>query len=132
MGGQDGYSRDLLATPKSPTPCSADSSFAPNKWTVGLYLGYTPAEGGMAQFDLPADDYVATHPTMSFDFSNSYSYSNLDVSRLDGDLNLKYTFSDGLWLRFWYRLIDYPDDQPYLYDTSGTVQWATFTAGWKF
>ena len=132
MGGQDGYSRTMARYSEESNTLLGGFKVRPNNWTVGVYLGYTQAEGGMAQYELPADDYVATHPTMSFDFTNSYSYSNLDVSRLEGDLNLKYTFADGLWLRFWYRLIDYQDDQPYLYDTSGTVQWATFTAGWKF
>jgi len=132
MGGQDGYSRTMARYSEEANTLLGGFKVHPNNWTVGVYLGYTQAEGGMAQYDLPADDYVATHPSMSFDFSNSYSYSNLDVSRLEGDLNVKYTFTDGLWLRFGYRLVDYQDDQPYLYDTSGTVQWATFTAGWKF
>lgn len=132
MGGQDGYSRTMARYSEEANTLLGGIKVRPNNWTIGLHLGYTQAEGGMAPYELRADDYVATHPSMSFDFANSYTYSNLDVSRIDGDLNLKYTFTEGLWLRFWYRYVDYQDDQPYLYDTSGTVQWATITAGWKF
>jgi hypothetical protein len=104
----------------------------PGKFVLGINLGYTVATGGMDPYELTADDYVANTPSMTFDFSESYSYSQLDVSRLDGNINLKYKFTDAWWLRLWYRYVDYTDDKPYLFDTSGTVQWATFSVGYKF
>jgi hypothetical protein len=132
MGGQDGYSRTLSRYNEESDTVMGGIKIHPGSWNLGLSLGYTAATAGMDPFELRADDYVATHPSMSFDFSQSHTYSNIDVSRLDGNLHLKYTFNDGLWLRFWYRYVDYTDDDPYLYDTSGTVQWATVSAGWKF
>jgi hypothetical protein len=103
-----------------------------DRWDLGLHLNYTAADAGLDPFDLSAPDYSATHPSMSFDFSQSHTYSNLDMSRLDGHFDLKYKFRDDFWLRFWYRIVDYVDDAPYMYDTSGKVQWASFAAGWNF
>ena len=48
----------------------------------------------------------------------------------DGMFKLKFT--EALWMRLWYKYIDFTDDAPYLYDTSGTVHVATVTAGWSF
>ena len=132
MGGQDGYSRTMARYTEEANSLIGGVKIHPNNWTFGINLGYTQAEGGMDQYELRADDYVATHPTMSFDFEQSYTYSNLDVSRLEADLNLKYNLTEDMWLRLWYKYVDYQDDQPYLYDTSGTVQWATISAGWNF
>jgi len=132
MGGQDGFSRTLSKYNEESNTLLGGIKVHPGNWVLGLNLGYTTAEGGMDPYELTADDYVATHPSMSFDFADSYSYSNLDVSRLDGNLNLKYKFANAMWMRFWYRYVDFTDDQPYLYDTSGTIQWATVSVGWKF
>ncbi len=132
MGGQDGFSRTVSKYNEESNTIMGGIKIHPGKWDLGLNLGYTAAEGGMDPYELRADDYVATHPSMSFDFSQSYSYSNMDVSRLDGNVHLKYNISEAFWLRFWYRYVDYTDDDPYLYDTSGTVQWATVSAGWNF
>jgi hypothetical protein len=133
MGGQDGYSRDLLTYNEEANTLLGGIKIRPGtKWDLGIYLSYTAAEAGLDPFDLPADDYVATHPPTAYDFSASHTYSDLDVSRMDGDLMIKYKFSDAMWLRFNWRYVDYTDDAPYLEDTSGTVQWATLSAGWYF
>jgi hypothetical protein len=132
MGGQDGFSRTLSHYDEEANTFMGGLKVHPGKWNLALSLGYTAATAGLAPFELRADDYVATHPSMTFDFSQSHTYSNIDVSRLDGDLNLKYSVSDMLWLRFWYRYVDFTDDDPYLYDTTGSVQWATVSAGWRF
>lgn len=133
MGGQDGYSRDLLAYNEEANSLLAGIKIRPAKtFDIGLDVAYTAAEGGLDQFDLPAEDYVATHPPTAFDFSQSHTYSDIDVDRLNLDVMLKYKFTADLWLRLWYRFADYSDNEPYLYDTSGRVQWATLSAGWSF
>ena len=132
MGGQDGYSRTLSKYSEEANTVMGGIKVHPGSWDLGLNLGYTVAEGGMDPYELTADDYVATHPPTIFDFSNTNTLSDLDVSRLDGDLMVKFRFSDAMWLRFNWRYVDYTDDAPYLYDTDGTVQWATLTAGWYF
>jgi hypothetical protein len=102
------------------------------KATLGASLAWTDSNAALDPFDLPADDYVAITPPMSYDFSQSHTFSDLDISRIDADLLFKYKFSDGFWLRADYRITDYQDDAPYLYDTSGSVQWVTAAAGFKF
>jgi hypothetical protein len=69
---------------------------------------------------------------MSFDFSKSHTYSNIDVNRFNLDAMFKLKFTEELWMRLWYKYVDFSDNDPYLYDTSGSVQWATITAGWSF
>jgi hypothetical protein len=132
MGGQDGYSRDLLSYNEEANTLLGGFKVHPGSWEVGLYLSYTSAEAGLDPFDLSAPDYVATHPPTAYDFSSTHTYSDLDVSRLDGDATIKYKFSDAMWVRFNWRYVDYSDDAPYLEDTTGTVQWATLAVGWYF
>ena len=133
MGGQDGYSRSMLSYTEESNSLLAGINIHPSeRWTLGFNAGYTVSEGGLDPFELRADDYVAITPTMSYDFSNTHTYSNIDVSRLSFDGMFKFKFTDSLWMRLWYKYIDFTDDDPYLYDTSGSVQWATISAGWSF
>ncbi len=133
MGGQDGYSRDLLKYNETSNSILGGVKIRPgDHWDLGLNVTYTASEGGLDPFDLPADDYVAITPPMSYDFSKSHTYSNIDVDRLNFDAMLKYKINEDLWLRLWYQLADFDDKDPYLYDTTGMVQWATVTAGWSF
>ena len=133
MGGQDGFSRDLLSYNEESSTLMAGVKIHPSdRWDLGFNLAYTDAEGGLDPFDLPADEYVAITPSMSYDFSNSHTYSTIDVNRFNIDGMFKFRFTDKLWMRLWYQYVDFSDDDPYLYDTSGTVQWATISAGWSF
>ncbi|MEE4270477.1 MAG: hypothetical protein V2I67_02310 [Thermoanaerobaculales bacterium] len=133
MGGQDGYSDDRLNYTEESNSLLAGIKIRPSdKWALGFNAGYTTSEGGLDQFDLPADDYVAITPPMSYDFSKSHTYSDLDLSRLNFDAMFKLKFTENLWMRLWYNIVDFTDDDPYLYDTSGTLQIATITAGLSF
>ncbi|MGD8440065.1 MAG: MtrB/PioB family outer membrane beta-barrel protein [Holophagae bacterium] len=133
MGGQDGYSRSLLDYNEEASTLLAGLNIHPSdRWRLGFDVGYTAAEAGLDPFELPADDYVARTPPTSFDFSRTHTYSDLDVSRLNLDAMFKYKFTDAFWMRLWYRYVDYTDDAPYLYDTSGSIQWATASVGYSF
>jgi hypothetical protein len=133
MGGQDGFSRSILKYNETSNSILAGVKIHPgNNWDLGLNMTYTGSEGGLDPFELPADDYVANTPSMSYDFSKSNTYSNIDVDRFNFDAMLKYKFDNEVWLRFWYQIADFNDNDPYLYDTTGMVQWATVTAGWSF
>ena len=133
MGGQDGYSDDQVSYDEESNSLLAGVKIhASKRWGLGFNVGYTVSESGMNQFDLPADDYVAITPPTSYDFSKSHTYSQIDVNRLNFDAMFKLKFTDDLWMRLWYNIVDFTDDSPYLYDTTGTVQIATITAGWSF
>jgi len=133
MGGQDGFSRDLLTYNDESTSLLAGLRFdLSKKAELGLNIAYTSSEAGLDPFDLPADDYVAITPATIYDFSDSHTYSALDVTRIDGDVDFTYKFSDGFWLRATYTYVDFVDDMPYMYDTTGAVQWGTVAVGWYF
>ncbi|MCU0233472.1 MAG: MtrB/PioB family outer membrane beta-barrel protein [Thermoanaerobaculales bacterium] len=103
-----------------------------DKLQLGLDLSWMQAEAGLAPFDLPADNYVATHPSTIFDFSRTNTYSDLDSTRIDTDLWAKFWFKPNLWLRLRYHYVDYSDDAPYMVDTSGTYQYAAAALGYAF
>ena len=133
MGGQDGYSRDMLDYSTDSNSLMAGLKYGTqNKLELGIDFSYMQAEAGLAPFDLSADDYVASHPSMSYDFSQSHTYSDLDSTRIDADVWAKIFFKENLWLRLRYHYIDYSDDAPYLYDTSGKYQYAAAALGWIF
>ena len=133
MGGHDGYSRDMLDYSTDSNSLMAGLKYGTqNKLELGIDFSYMQAEAGLAPFDLSADDYVETHPHMSYDFSQSHTYSDLDSTRIDADVWAKIFFKENLWLRLRYHYIDYSDDAPYLYDTSGKYQYAAAALGWIF
>ena len=133
MGGQDGFSRNVLDYSSEMNSLMAGLQYqVKDKMELGIDFGLTQSEAALAPFELPADDYVATHPTMSFDFSQTNTNSDLDSTRIDADLWAKFWFKDNIWLRLRYHYVDYQDDAPYLYDTSGKYQFATAAVGWVF
>ena len=133
MGGQDGFSRNVLDYSSEMNSLMAGLQYqVKDKMELGIDFGLTQSEAALAPFELPADDYVATHPTMSFDFTNTYTNSDLDSTRIDADLWAKFWFKENIWLRLRYHYVDFQDDAPYLYDTSGKYQFASAAVGWVF
>ena len=133
MGGQAGFSRDLVDYTSDANTFMAGLKFgSEDSMELGLDLSWMQAEAAMSPFDLSADDYVAITPPMSYDFSETHTYSNLDSTRIDADLWAKFFFGENFWLRLRYHYVDYQDDAPYLYDTSGRYQYAAAAVGWLF
>jgi hypothetical protein len=133
MGGQDGFSRDLLDyNTESNNFMIGGKYFNDEKFEIGVDLSLMDASASLAPFDLSADDYVAITPPMSYDFSNTHTYSDLDVSRIDAEAWAKIWINPKMWLRLRYHFVDYTDDAPYLYDTSGTFQYASAAFGFFF
>jgi hypothetical protein len=133
MGGQAGFSRDMLAYSSDSNSLMAGLKFgSQDTMQLGIDLSWMQAEAALAPFDLPADDYVAITPPMSYDFSTSHLNSDLDTSRIDADLWAKFSFGTKWWLRLRYHYVDFQDDAPYLYDTSGTYQYAAAAVGLVF
>ena len=133
MGGQDGFSRDMLDYSSDSNTLMAGLKYqTENKTEFGIDFSWMQAEAALAPFDLSADDYVETHPVMSYDFSQTNTYSDLDNTRIDADLWAKFWFNSKWWLRLRYHYVDFQDDAPYLYDTSGTYQYAAAAVGLVF
>ena len=80
---------------------------------------------------VPAE-FLNANPNMSFDFSESYLNSDLDVSRVE--LGLRFSYEVNELLAFWgrYRWLDYEDDAPYLCDTSGEISLYSLGLAWTF
>ena len=133
MGGQDGFSRDLLDYNSDSNTLMAGLKYGTDeKMQLGIDLSWMQAEAALAPFDLPADDYVAITPPMSYDFSITHLNSDIDNTRIDADAWAKFWIKSSLWLRFRYHFVDFQDDAPYLDDTSGKYQYATAAVGWVF
>lgn len=133
MGGQDGFSRDLLSYSSDSDTLVAGLHLkpAPNL-ELHASLAYVQSSAGLDPFDLPAADYVAITPAMIYDFSIAHTYSDLDLTRTEGELGAKLRFGDGLWLRLNYLYLDYTDDAPYLYEADGRADFITAAFGIAF
>jgi len=133
MGGQDGYARDPLSYDIGSDSLFAGLKFKPaERLSLGLSGGYTASDAAIRPFDLSAPDFVATHPATAFDFSQSHTYSDLDITRLDAEADVTYKVGEKSWLSLRYRYADLEDDAPYLYDTSGSFDLYTLAFGWTF
>ncbi len=133
MGGQDGFSRDILDYTSESTTLMAGVKFLTGSENeIGIDLSWMQAEAGLAPFDLSADDYVAITPPMSYDFSTAHLNSDLDNTRIDAEFWAKFWFDSKWWLRLRYHYVDFQDDAPYLYDTSGNYQFAAAAIGLVF
>ncbi len=103
-----------------------------DRFDLSLDATWTSSDGGMDPFSLAAPEYVATHPNTSFDFSQTHTYSDLDVTRFEAQLTARYHFNKSLWVNGAVRYADYSDDEPYLYDTSGSITFYSMAFGWRF
>jgi len=133
MAGQDGFARDLLGYDSTSNTVMAGLRIHPNdRWDLGFNLTWTTSEAGLDPFSLTAPEYVETHPSMAFDFSESHTYSDLDTSRIDAEFDATYHFNKTFRVNLGFRYADFSDDAPYLYDTSGTMTLYTASLGWSF
>lgn len=91
-------------------------------FTVALLASYTASDYAMDPMTLNGGEFAATHHLQPYDYSLNHTFSDLDVSRFDGSAELRYQVSKTFSLRGLYRYVDYQDEAPYLYDTTGKVQ----------
>ncbi len=133
MGGQDGYARTMLHYDATTNTAMAGLKFHPNeRWDLSLDATWTSSDSGMDPFSLAAPGYVAHDPNTSFDFSRTYSYSDLDVTRFEGQFSVDYHVNKSFWVNGTVRYADFSDDDPYLYDTTGSVVIYSASLGWVF
>ena len=82
-------------------------------------------------FDVPAD-FLARNPNMSFDFSRTALNSDHDVSRLELGVHGRFEVKEPIGIVAGYRYLDFDDEAPYLYDTSGKVSFYSLGLAWTF
>ena len=133
MGGQDGFQRDMLHQSTESTTIVAGIRITPSKkFNLGVNVSQTDSEQALDPYDLPAPDYVETHPTMSFDLTNSHLYSMIDVSRLDLNADANFKFSNAFWLNVYYRYSDFEDNVTLFGDMNGNISILGAYLGWAF
>ena len=99
----------------------------------GLDLSYVNATAGMDQFRFTrAEGWAAPKPNQDFDMSQVHTHSDLDTTRFESDLWGKFTVFRSAFIYADWRYVDFADDAPYLYDTSGEISWYTLSLGWSF
>ena len=101
---------------------------------IGIDAVYSSSAGALEQYtfaDVPPD-FLASKPNQSYDFSHSHTYSDLDVTRLELAISFRYAVSEMMSVRGGYRYIDLEDDAPYLYDTTGSVDFYSLGLAWSF
>jgi len=92
------------------------------KFDSGLDLVWNSADAGLDPFRMPKGEaFAANKPNQSFDFSQTNTYSDLDTERWNFHIYGRLFFKENFWLYGGYEYLDYADNAPYLYDTSGTV-----------
>lgn len=99
----------------------------------GFDLAYVNATAGMSQFRFTtAEQWAAPKPNQNYDMSRVHTYSDLDTTRFESDLWAKFTFFKSAFLYADWRYVDYTDDAPFLYDTSGSIDYWNVGLGMTF
>ncbi len=91
------------------------------------------AEASMGPFRfLEGEAFSANRPNQWYDFSRTHTFSDLNTMFQEISLKAKYLFNSRSHVTGGYRYLDYEDDAPYLYDTSGSVDFYSPGFGWLF
>ena len=67
-----------------------------------------------------------------YNFSQTNTYSDLDTEFWEARLYGRYYVMRSLYLTAGYQYLDYQDNAPYLYDTTGSVDIYNLGVGWSF
>jgi hypothetical protein len=102
------------------------------KLDFGLQLNWVDSQAAMQPFDLSAPEFTARVPLISLDFSETHTNSDLDTSQVDARLNARYAVNEQIFVRGFYRYVDFEDAAPYLFDATGRNHLFGFSLGWNF
>ena len=91
------------------------------------------AEAALDPYTMPLGEaYSVNRPNQWYDFSRSSTFSDLDTTFQEIALKAKHRVNERTYLTGGYRYLDYEDDAPYLYNTSGSVSFYSLGIGWLF
>jgi hypothetical protein len=99
---------------------------------LGVDLVYTVGDASMDQIMISAPEWAAKYPNQSWDFTQTHTFSDLDLTRIDAELWGKMHFATKYWLRASYRYAEVEDDQPYITDSTGDASWYGLSVGREF
>lgn len=108
--------------------------FKPNEnFELSLDAAVNSSQASLDPFRLPEGEaFAASRPNQSYDFSRTHTFSDLDTTIHEIALTSKYRVNERTFLTGGYRYLDYEDDAPYLYNTSGSVSFYNLGVGWLF
>ncbi len=101
--------------------------------TLKLDVAWNDARARFDSFRFPdGEAFAAARPNQSFDFSQTYTNSDLDTQFLEAGIQARYEMRTDLNLTAGYRYLDFDDNAPYLGDDSGSVELVSLGVGWAF
>ncbi|MFZ2492574.1 MAG: hypothetical protein WA208_13935 [Thermoanaerobaculia bacterium] len=100
--------------------------------TLGFDAVYVLAETGLDPLALSAAAWAATHPAQAYDFSQTHTYSDQDLSRLDVGVDARYLLTNGFWVNAQYRHAKLDDNDPYIIDVTGRGDFVSVAVGRRF
>ena len=134
LSGQFGSAAGQIEYESTSNTLSAGFVYKPStKVEIGFDGVWNDADAAFESIELavPAE-FLAANPNMSYDFTETYRNSDLDVSRLELGVHGRFDIAARWHLIAGYRYLDFEDDAPYLYDTSGSVSLYSLGMGWSF
>jgi hypothetical protein len=103
------------------------------KIDLGFSANWALARASMGEVGLSATAaFLAKVVGMSYDFTSTPGWSDLDTTNVDLMADATYRLSSQVWLRGAYRYVDFDDEAPYLYDTAGRNHLIYASVGWVF
>lgn len=90
-----------------------------DRLSLGVQLAYVTSTASIDPFDLSNPEFTERVPLLGLDFSRTPSFSDIDTDSVDARVEARLRLSDRVQVRGLYRWVDYDDDAPVLYDTSG-------------
>ncbi len=101
---------------------------ASEKVEIGIDGVWNDADAALEAFDFD----VTPFGFMAYDFSLTHTNSDLDVSRMELGVHGRFAVGGQASLVAGYRYLDFEDDAPFLYDTSGSVSFYNLGVAWTF
>lgn len=93
-----------------------------DRFELELRGSWTDAEASLSPFDFDVPQtFLDTFPNSTYDFTGSHLSSDLAVTSWDVSLQAEVDLTSRFALLGSVRHLDYDDDAPYRYDTSGEV-----------
>ena len=134
LSGQFGSAISQIEYESNSNTLSAGFAYKPTaKVKLGVDGVWNDADAAMESFDfIVPPEFLAANPNMSYDFTSTYLNSDLDVSRFELGVHGRYDVAERFGIVAGYRYLDFEDDAPYLYDTSGSVSLYSLGVGWIF
>lgn len=104
-----------------------------DRLSIGFDAAWNQADAGLDPFRMVVPPEFSTlNPVQSYDFSQTWMYSDLDTTRLELGADARFLVTPRFWISGGYRYLDYSDDEPVLVDSSGTVDFYRLGLGWQF